>query len=164
MKSKVLLIFAVLIFSAGMSYGQFKMPEKGKSNVNRSTSNLILGIFNPKNFTMTQSFQMSMLSGGYGNIALTSYVNSMNYKVSDRLSIGADVKLSYSPFASSGYGKEYDTQLQNDMSGLSLSKLSVDYKISDNSYISFQYRKYDGYYDSYNPFYRDNGFNSFNRR
>ena len=145
-----------------ISYAQFKRPEDG-STINRTTNNLILGIFNPKNFTMNQSFQVSMISSAFGNVSLTSYVNSMNYKVTDRLNISADVKLQYAPYVSSSFGSAFSQGLQNDLNGLSLSRLSVDYKISDNSFIKFEFRNlndgsyYDGY-GYYNPLMREGFF------
>ncbi len=98
-----------------------------------------------------------MLSSGFGNVSVTSYVNSMNYKVTDRLNVSADVKLQYAPYVSSSLGSSFSKGLQNDLNGLSLSRLSVDYKVSDNSYIKLEYRKLDDmyYYSPYNDFYYD---------
>jgi len=155
MKKITLILISVFVLNC-VSYSQFKRPEDG-SKINRNTNNLILGIFNPKNFTMNHSFQVSMLSSGFGNVSLTSYVNSMNYKVTDRLNVSADVKLQYAPYVSSSLGGAFSRGLQNDLNGLSLSRLSVDYKVSDNSYIKLEYRKLDDmyYYNHYNDFYYD---------
>lgn len=152
---KLSLALIMLFLTANLSYSQFK--DKEMTSLNKSTNNLILGIFNPKNFTMKHSFEVSMLSSSYGSVSVTSYVNSMNYKISDRMNISADVRLQYSPYASSRFGQEYSTQLQNDLSGLSLSRVAFDYKISENSYLKFEYRNLKGgYYDNYyNPFYND---------
>jgi hypothetical protein len=152
MKKITLLMIIVLVVNC-VSFAQFKRPEDG-STINRTTNNLILGIFNPKNFTMNHSFQVSMLSSAYGNVSLTSYVNSMNYKVTDRLNISADVKLQYAPFVSSSFGSAYSQGLQKDLNGLSLSRISVDYKVSENSYIKLEYRKLDDmyYYNHFNDF------------
>jgi len=152
MKKFVLLITLVfLINSAAIS--QFKKPEDG-NKINRTTNNLILGIFNPKNFSMRHSFQVSMLSSKYGNMSVTSYLNSMNYKVSDRINIAADVKLQYAPYVSSSFGSAYSKGLQDNLNGISLSRLSVDYKVSDNSFIKLEYRHLDetNFYDPFNPY------------
>lgn len=155
MKKITLILISVFVLNC-TSYAQFKKPEDG-SKINRNTNNLILGIFNPKNFTMNHSFQVSMLSSSFGNVSLTSYVNSMNYKVTDRLNISADVRLQYAPYVSSSLGSAFANGLQNDLNGLSLSRLSVDYKVSDNSYIKLEYRKLDDmyYYNHYNDSYYD---------
>lgn len=149
MKKITLLLISVFVLNC-FSYAQFKRPEDG-NKINKNTNNLILGIFNPKNFTMNHSFQVSMLSSAFGNVSLTSYVNSMNYKVTDRLNVSADVKLQYSPYVSSSLGGAFANNLQNNLNGLSLSRLAVDYKISDNSYIKLEYRKLDDM-SYYNPF------------
>jgi hypothetical protein len=155
MKKITLLLISVLVLNCA-SYAQFKRPEDG-SKINRNTNNLILGIFNPKNFTMNHSFEVSMLSSAFGNVSVTSYVNSMNYKVTDRLNVSADVKLQYAPYVSSSFGSAFANGLQNDLNGLSLSRLSVDYKISDNSSVRLEYRKLDDmyYYNHYNDFNYD---------
>jgi len=151
---KIIKIFLVLTVFLTMSVSlnaQFKGPDENMRNKN------ILGIFNPKNFTMQHSFQISYLSSSYGNVSLTSYVNSMNYKISDKLNISADVRIQYSPFANSGFGKDFSGKLQNDLTGIFLSKLSLDYKISENSFFSIQFRRFDeSMYNNYdNPFYRN---------
>jgi hypothetical protein len=150
-KKIIIVILCFLAFSS--AYPQFKNNEKP---INKSTNNLILGIFNPKNFSMSQSFQVSMLSSKYGNVSLTSYINSINYKFSEKLSVNADVKLQYSPYTSSVFGNQYSKNMQNDLSGLFLSRLSLDYKLSDNSFIKFEYRNLnDGsYYNGmFNPMF-----------
>jgi len=152
------IIFIILcVFAFTSAYPQFK---KNENTLNKSTNNLILGIFYPKNFTMSQSFQVSMLSSKYGSVSLTSYVNSMNYKISEKLNVSADVKLQYSPFMNSSLGSSYAKSLQNDLSGLYLSRLSLDYKLSDNAFIKFEYRNLnDGSYlnGMYNPYLNNDG-------
>ncbi|MBI5403804.1 MAG: hypothetical protein HY959_10430 [Ignavibacteriae bacterium] len=148
-KNTLIIILCILSFSSAFS--QYK---KNDNKLNKSTNNLILGIFNPKNFSMKQSFQVSMLSSKYGSNTLTSLVNSMNYKFSDKLSVSADVKLQYSPYSSSIFGSQFAKNMQNDMSGIFLSRVSMDYKLSENSFIKFEYRNLnDGsYYNGmYNP-------------
>jgi len=157
---KKITLLLVIVFALNcMSYAQFKRPEDGNS-INRNTNNLILGIFNPKNFSMNHSFQVSMLSSSFGNVSLTSYVNSMNYKVTDRLNVSADVKLQYAPYVSSSLGGAFANSMQNDLNGLSLSRLAVDYKVSDNSSIRLEYRKIDDmyYYNHYNDLSYDRMF------
>lgn len=149
----IIVLFSLFVFSN--VYPQFK---KNDNPVNVSTNNMILGIFNPKNFTMKHSFQVSMLSSKYGNVSLTSYVNSMNYKFNDKLSVSADVKLQYSPYSSSVFGSQFAKNMQNDLSGLMLSRLSLDYKLTESSFIKLEFRNLnDGsYYNGmYNPMFYD---------
>ncbi len=164
MKKIIAIIFTLLIFSNN-SFSQFKgYDDKKPSSFNKSSGNLILGFINPKNFSMKHSFNVSMMTSAYGNVSLTSYINSMNYKISGKLDISADVKFQYSPFASSGLGSDYSNSLQKNLSGIYLSRASLNYRISDNASINFQYRKYDesDYFGNLsNPFLNNSGYNGF---
>jgi hypothetical protein len=153
MNKKLIIVFLILALSAGILNAQFKGPEEKYKNTP------FLGLFNSKNFSMEHSFQVSFLTTGYGNVSLTSYVNRMNYKISDKMNISADVKLQYSPYVSSAYGKDFAGKMQSDLSGLYLSRLSFDYKLSENSFLKVEFRRFDqsdmmDYYS--NPFSRFN--------
>ena len=162
---KIILFLTVLVLTSNISFSQFKgYDDKGPSSYNTGTGNLILGFINPKNFTMNHSFNMSMLNSAYGTVSLTSYINSMNYRVNDRFNVSADVTVQYSPFASSGLGSSYSDALQKNLSGVFLSRASLNYKISDNSFINVEYRNlneadYLGGY--FNPFYNNYGYNGY---
>ncbi len=141
---KTIVIIILLFLGFSSVYAQFKKKD---NPLNASTNSMILGIFNPKNFSMTHSFQVSMLSSKYGSMSLTSYVNSLNYKFNEKLTVSADVKLQYSPYTSSAFGSSYAKSLQNDLSGLFLSRLSLDYKLTESSFIKLEFRNLnDGLY------------------
>ena len=154
---KITLILIIFILSTNLIHAQFVNGKEPKINKN---TNLILGFINPNNFSMKHSVNVSMMSSGFGNIAVTSYINSMNYKISDKMNISADVTLQYAPYANSVFGKDYSNRLQNDFSGITLSKLAFDYKISDDMFLKFEYRNLKGSYydDPYNPYYRNSFF------
>lgn len=148
---KLVLLVLVLVSLNEITTAQYKSDV---NKVNSTTNSLILGIFNPKNFSMKHSFQVSMLTSSFGTFSVTSYINTMEYKFSEKLKVSADIKLQYSPYANSYLGKEYSTAMQNDLTGLKLSRLSLDYKISDNSNLYFEFRNLDGIYDRYySPFF-----------
>jgi hypothetical protein len=151
------LFFLILLILAvtGYTNAQYKI---GNENLNESTNNMILGIFNTKNFSMHHSFQMSVLSSQYGSYSVTSYINSMSYRFSDKLNVSADISLNYSPFASSVYGKEFAKGMQNDLTGITLSRLDLNYKISDKASFRIEYRNYKNDFYNYNPFYGYNGY------
>lgn len=160
---RIIVFFAAIFLTANFSFAQFKgYDDKGPSSYNKSSSNLLFGFINPKNFTMNHSFNVSMVNSGYGNVSLTSYINSMNYRVTDRFNVTADVKVQYSPFASSNMGAASSAALQKNLSGVFLSSASMNYRISDNSFISFQYRRIDesdylnDYYNPFNTYSRNN--------
>ncbi len=152
---RILLIFAFIFAYSGVINAQLIDGDYEKEELNKSTNNLILGIFNPANFSMNHRFEVSMIASRYGDASVTSYINSMNYKFNEDLSISADISLQYSPYANSIHGAHYSEQLRNDLSGINLSRLSLDYKISENSFLKFEYRNiknslYDnGLYDRY---------------
>jgi len=149
-----IIIISFLTFSVvGSTFSQYRT---GKDNILNKNTNLILGFINPANFTMKHSFQVSFLGSMYGNISLTSYINTLSYKFSDKLNISADISLQYSPYASSSFGSEYSKRLQNDFSGISLSRLSLDYKISDDASLKFEYRNINNPF--YDPYYNNNNF------
>ena len=155
--NRIIVIILAVVFTASFSFAQYKgYDDKGPSSYDKSSSNLLLGFINPKNFTMNHSFNVSMVNSSYGSVSLTSYLNSMNYQVNDRFNISADVKVQYSPFASSNSGVSSAAAIQNNLSGVFLSRASLNYRISDNSFINFEYRQIDesDYFNNYyNPFY-----------
>jgi hypothetical protein len=153
MYNKFFIIILIFSFSAGIANAQYKGPDDKYKNSS------FLGLFNMKNFTMEHSFQVGFLSAGGGNVSLTSYTNRMNYKISEKMNISADIKLQYAPFASSAYGKEFSSRMQSDLSGIYLSRLAFDYKISDNSFFRFEFRNLDANY--FNDYY-SNPFNKYN--
>lgn len=159
---RIILLLIVLAVTSNISLAQFKgYDDKGPSSYNKSTNNLLFGFINPKNFTMNHSFNVSMITTGYGNVSLTSYINSMNYRFSDRLNVSADVKFQYSPFASSNLGSASSLALQKNLSGIFLSRASLNYRISDNSFLNVEYRQIDqsDYFNSYyNPFNTNPGY------
>lgn len=163
---RLIAVLIVFIISSNFSFAQFKGDDNKNPNslkpYNKSSNNLILGFINPNNFTMNHSFNVSMMTTGYGNVSLTSYINTMNYRISDRFNLSADVKMQYSPFASSNLGQSYTNALQNNLNGIFLSRASLNYQISDYSSINFEYRRIDesDYYNNnnfYNPFYSNSG-------
>jgi hypothetical protein len=82
----------------------------------------------------------------------------MSYRFSDKLNVSADISLNYSPFASSVYGKEFAKGMQNDLTGITLSRLDLNYKISDKASFRIEYRNYKNDFYNYNPFYGYNGY------
>lgn len=146
--SKLILFISLLLFLGGKAIPQYKSPDGNLLNEN---TNYILGFINPKNFSMKHSFNISVFSSRYGTISVTSYINTLSYKISDKLFMSADVELSYSPYATSIYGKNYSKTLQDDFTGIRLSRLYMDYKISDNSFIKLEFRNLKNYY--FDPYY-----------
>ena len=134
---------------------QFRGEEPGIPSVREgvyreSGSNNILGFFNPDNLEMRHSFSVSYGSFGDQGLGMTMYTNSLRYRISEPLSVRADVSMMFSPFGSMG------TQMRQDLSGIFLRRASVDYRPSKDMHISLQYRN-DPYslYGPYSPYGHD---------
>lgn len=153
---KTLYIFIIIAIIISINTDSFAQYKIGKDNSLNKNTNLILGFINPANFSMHHSFQVSYLGSKYGSISVTSYINSLNYKVSDKFNISADIALQYSPYATSSFGKDYASRMQKDFSGISLSRLTVDYKISNDASFKLEYRNINNPY--YDPYYNNNYF------
>jgi hypothetical protein len=161
---KYFLIILLLVVS--ISNAQFKSDLENKPSVkngilNTSSFGSLLGFINPDNFSMHHSFDLSFSSfGGFGNMALGVYTNSMEYKFSDNLNIQTDISIINSPYNT--FGKDFTKQLN----GVYLSRAAINYKVSDDMKIFIEYRSVPGGYYSpfgysgYSPFYRDNYFNN----
>jgi hypothetical protein len=156
MKTVLLFIFLV----TGLTFGQFRdelnKPIDLKAGItNNSPSSLFLDFINPQNFSMNHSFSLSYSAFSGGGMALGMYTNSLKYKFNDQLNIEADVSILNSPYNS--FGKEFTDQIN----GVYLSRLEMNYKPSDNFKVVLQYSQmpmsyYSPYYGSsryYNPFF-----------
>lgn len=153
------LIAVMLALVASVSFSQFKdIPNETKSRL-KSSSGLIFGFINPKNFSITHSINMSYQTGGNSSVSLTSYTATLNYKILKNMNISADVTMQYSPYASIGSNNPaINKDFQNSFNGINLSRVSLDYKPFKNMYISINYinQKNNSYWFDNN--YYNNGF------
>lgn len=156
-----LILAAALTQIASVSaVGQLKSQLDGQQNSSQSflrpmSPSNFLGFFDMNRFSMHQSVGMSYLSSNAGGISLASYTNSMAYQISDPLAVRMDFTLQGSPFGSSGM------YTGNDISKLFISRAELNYRLSENSFISVQYRQlpYNQWLSS-DPFDSYRGFNS----
>lgn len=158
MKLKIILI--ITFVSAGLVLGQFKNQitkdrNVGDVMVSNNQSNLLLGFLNLNNFRMFHQYNLSFTTFGGNSLALGVYTNSMFYKISDPLDVQLDVSIMHSPYSS--FGKQF----QNDLSGIFISKAALNWRPSDDFFLSIQYRNIPYNYGFYNPFYRYSGFRDF---
>jgi hypothetical protein len=153
---KISLIIALLAIFANLSYAQLKeIPYETKMKL--KNNNLILGFINPKNFSISHSFNMSVQTAGNSSVSLASYTATLSYKILDNMQISADVTAQYSPFASLGSNNPLNKDFQNSFNGINLSRVSFDYKPFKNMFIHFDYIN-----NTNNNFY-NNEYNYFNR-
>ena len=157
MKKLALLALTIALLT-NFSFSQFKdIPVETKTKIKRgSSSGLILGFINPKNFSLSHSFNMSVMTGGSSSVSLASYTATLSYKVLKNMNLSADVTLQYSPYASIGSNNPaINKDYQNSLNGINLSRVSLDYQPFKNMYISINYVNlknspylYDNYYNN----------------
>lgn len=154
------LLFIFLIISSFV-FGQFKeelnKPVDIKSGIYNKSFGSLLGFLGVEDFNMHHSFGLSFSTFGFGSMALGSYTNTMNLKFSDKLNLIAQFSILNSPYNS--FGKDFSKQIN----GLYIDKLQMNYKISDDMSVMFQYSNlpynyYSPFYNSFSPFFRNNFF------
>lgn len=143
----------ILFLAVNFSSAQFiDIPSETKTKLK---SNLILGFINPKNFSMTHSFNVSYVNMGNASVSLASYTNTMSYKILDNLMLSADVTMQYSPFASiGGFSSAANRDFQNSLGGINLSRVSLEYKPLKNLFVRFDY------VNNSNNYYLNNRYNN----
>lgn len=146
---RFVLILALVVLANTLTFAQFKEQVESKPDVYQSIiqggNRSYLGFFNPANLFMRHSFSVSYLSIGGKGMMINSYTNSIFYKFSDNLNLQADISLVTSPFNSFGKG------FQNQISGIYLNRLELNYRPSNNIFISIQYRQLPFY--QFYPYY-----------
>ncbi len=156
------LLLIILVLTSANAFAQFRDQANERPNVfdGVSTGNapsLIMGFFNPANFKMTHSYNLSYSSFGSNGLALGVYTNSMFYKFADNLNLQVDASLVHSPYSS--FGRDLTDQIN----GVYISKAALNYQPFKDFRINIQYRRmplnYNGYYNGYyNDYSRFNNF------
>ena len=146
---KLLLIF-VLIAASGI-YAQFKdtriEPTRVKDGIVTENSNALFGFLNADDFIMRHSFSLNYTSFAGQGVSLTSYTNSMFYRLMNNLNVELDVSVMYSPYSTLG------DQFQKDISGVYISNAAVNYYPWNNFSVHLQYSAMPYGYGFYNPYY-----------
>ena len=146
-----ILIFASIVLSVN---AQFKedvnnQPSIKEGILSPELSNNIFGFIDLSKFSMHHSFSMSYSAFAGQGVSLGTYTNSLRYDASDRLNFEVDASIVNSPYNTLGDG------FTKSINGIYLSRAAVNYKLSENSRISLEFRQGPGaYYNSYyNPYY-----------
>lgn len=144
--------FFIFVFAIPfVAQSQFRGDEPGQPSVSKgvyrsSDNNNILGFFNPDKLDMRHSFSVSYGSYGGEGLGMSMYTNSLRYRISDPLSVRADVAMLFSPFGS------HASSFGQDISGIFLRRASIDYQPSSDMRISLQFRNEP--YSHYNTYGR----------
>lgn len=157
MKIKILIFVTLLSITI---FGQFKEPvfptESVKDGVISNNSGSLFGFLSSDNFRMNHSIGVSYSAFGSDGLALSTYTNSMLFKVSDNLNFQMDASIIQTPYST--LGKDFE----NNLSGIYLSRAELNYRPWKDFQVSLQYRNFPGgYYNPhgyfnrslYNPFY-----------
>ena len=143
-----MIILTSITVSAQFREESNKKIDIRNSIANNQPSSLLLGFINPNNFSMSHSFDLSYTSLGNQGIALGIYTNSIFYKFNDQLNVQVDASLVNSPYNS--FGPKFSEQVN----GLYLSRVQVNYKPSDNMIFSIRFMNSPfGYYSPHNYFF-----------
>jgi len=150
-------IFISLLISS-ISFSQFKdkdiSPTVLDGITNYSPSGFLSNFLNPDNFKMNHSVGMSYATSGGHGLALSTYTNSMAFRLTENLNIEVDASLVASPYSS--FGQDH----QKSINGIYLTRAQLNYRISENSNLMIQYYNpapgmyYNNFYNS-SPFSRD---------
>jgi hypothetical protein len=99
---KFILVLVILLPAVGFT--QLK-KDVDKPNISKSLQNLVakdavVGFLDPSRFQMSHSLSMSYLSFGGGGAMINTYVNTLNYRISDNLFLTTDLGIMNSPYNS----------------------------------------------------------------
>lgn len=148
MKSFLILVF--LLYTTSIS-AQFRdtgiEPKSVKEGIVTENSNALFGFINSDDFIMRHSFSLNYSSFAGQGMSLTSYTNSMFYRLMNNLNVQLDVSVMYSPYSTLG------DQFQKDISGIYISNAAINYHPWDNFSVHLQYRSMPFGYGYYHPFY-----------
>lgn len=152
----------LFLFSSSKVEAQFKGSSELKPSVSESMirpggDGLILGFFDPSRFSMRHNFSLSYTSFGNNSLSMGMYTNNLLYQFSDELNLQADVSFMHSPFNS--FGKQF----QNDLSGVYLTRAELNYRPSQNTLFTIQYRQLPPMYWLGNGYYRHGFFDGIDR-
>ena len=151
MKKVAALLVLMLLFSTA-SYAQFRDQLSQGTNVDNSlfrsgdNSGSLFSFFNPANFSMRQSISMNYMTMGNQAMSLAMYTNSMSYRISEPLTLSADVSLMSSPYSTLG------NSFAKNISGIYLTRAELNYHPSKEFSIDVQFDQ-NPLYRYYNPYY-----------
>jgi hypothetical protein len=141
----------IFLVSTTASFAQFKdsgfETNSVKEGIVSENSNAIFGFLNSDDFIMRHSFSLNYATSGGQGMSLTSYTNSMFYRLMNNLNVQLDVSVMYSPYSTMG------EQFQKDISGVYISNAAINYHPWDNFSVHLQYRSMPFGYGYYHPFY-----------
>lgn len=153
----LILFFSTTIIAEAQLRKDLAYPEEYSATVMHSGNQNSPGSWmNLLNMTMSHSYSMNFSNFGGQMQNLNAYTNHMFFDISDRLNAKVDVSLLHSPFGNSF--------MNNDNLGtqIIIDQARLDFKLSSNSSISFQFSQRPSYYGM-SPYGRGMGFSPYQR-
>ena len=145
------LFLVIILLSATAAFAQFRdsgfETNSVKEGIVSENSNSLFGFLNSDDFIMRHSFSLNYSTFAGQGMSLTSYTNSMFYRLMNNLNVQLDVSVMYSPYSTLG------EQFQKDISGIYISNAAINYHPWDNFSVHLQYRSMPFGYGYYHPFY-----------
>jgi len=145
------ILLVIILLSATFTFAQFRdsgfETNSVKEGIVTENSNSLFGFLNSDDFIMRHSFSLNYSTFAGQGMSLTSYTNSMFYRLMNNLNVQLDVSVMYSPYSTLG------EQFQKDISGVYISNAAINYHPWDNFSVHLQYRSMPFGYGYYHPFY-----------
>lgn len=153
----ILLLFSLTFLSVSVSDAQLRKDLSGNSeysgvvtHTQQPSSN---NWMNQLNMTMNHSYSMTFSSFGGQMQNLNAYTNSMLFDISEKLDAQVDISFLHSPFGNSFMANE------SLGSKIIVDRARLDYQISDNANISFEFSQRPYGYSPFNNHGYGYGFN-----
>ncbi len=148
--------FVMILSMPLLALAQLKSDTKSPSFSDigiRPNSNVVLGFLNPDRLSMHHTFTMSYLGmGGAGGMMVNSYLNTIEYQVSNPVFLRLNLGLMNSPYNS------FDNPALNNTQFFGGAELY--YRPSENTLIKFGVDYRPGFYGPgyYSPGFYNNGY------
>ena len=164
MQSKLSLIFVIVLLVPFLAFAQLKKDTKIPDITNviaKPVDNFLLSFSDPSKFQMNHTLSMSFGMAGGNQMLQNSYLNTMLFNLSDKLTLTTDIGILSTPYHTFGENSSFNNPRF-------FGGAELNYQVSENSFIqlrfeSLPYNSYynNGYYNSYrSPFYRPSLFNN----
>ena len=132
--SKIIIVSTLLVLVAP-TFGQFR-TDAPHQNIRESITGgpVIPSLLDAQNFQMNHSFSMSMMNMGGMSVGVGAYTNSFSLALTPKMSLNTQVSLVQPTMGG----------MQNQ--GNVFYGVGLNYKASENSFLSFQINNYPTYY------------------
>ncbi len=142
-----IIVIVSLLTVALPTYGQFR-TDVPHQNIRESITGRteISSLLNAQNFQIHHSFSMSMMNLGGMSVGVGAYTNSLSFAINPKLSMNTQISL------------VQPTMVGQQNQGNIYYGVGLNYKASENSFLSFQINNYPTYYRRPNQHFQLRGY------